>query len=1523
MAAPQLLETDRQKLDGIVERMIANGESDDDIQFVVNDFKQKYAKSQPAYRGMGELRARDQSDRLEPARVAARAAQKAGFRGDALRTAIAVAMAESGGNPRAANRTAPDDSHGLWQVNYFGNLAKERTKKFGNQQAQYDPATNARAAYAISGGGKNWRPWTTFTSGKHKQYLGLADQVARELEVPTFGATVGASTGASTQPPIDAAKLLGGTHVGAQPVKPKPKEKPQTLSDIAAKMPELEQKRREQEAKRATDYYESSPYPGKETGIGNEAQIEAEIRAKGRANLSDPYGKVSEMVGKPLQAAIGKHIRNISLGTSPISRLMDVVMPGASQDQKDEAVGTWVGVPENVDQAAIMAAIPLAGKAAGFGMKWLDDLVKAAETRAQTAIQALGAKDVVEQVTKAEAGPIFIPKEDVNYPQTMQGVDPLGLAKLGENPAPVPEVPQAPKPASTGLVEPKKGKGVSNATKPKTTEVPTKGVLGEKGPEVGLPQAGKGAGKGGAQTQKAQSKIKAKLADASAERQSAWEALQKSRKATKRSSKQSGAVQPITPEEIAYFKSWVKEKGWQAASSAEDFVKHMVELGEEAAHWRRVAKAHAPVERAGQAGQNASTSAIRAKTGLGSFPNVDKQTMASWVADAKAKGFTTRDGSERLVKLHEIGEKPTFNASETVGLASRLDELDKQYNRAQSLLHSAIGTSREEAAYASSQKIADEIDRITNALNKAGTQQGRDFVARRAMVKDRSFVGLYSEYRKAVGRKLTETETKNIQGLANEFSVVEKKAIAAAKKRATEKASELDRIARGEVSAIFQRRKRVPVSDAEFKVRAKAIAGDAARVFQAHSAKFRGSMLGGDIAPEIASLAKELAPHIKAYSQLVFDHGVTKVQDNLAEVARFLKANKIEGIEENEVAAVLTGRLRQQSEKPAQTAWQAFTEEVNTLFKTGKSEIDEQRRFVEQKAKEAKQAARKEMRDTDMAKLREERDAVLAEEKARKDYEKAFWQEVKWWQAGFNEKKMAAARLERQEAKKRWMASAAGRRAQILNRIDTLEKRMEVFKQSGIIQGQKSKLPIVTDPLAREIQIKETALRNRWHKIVNEAKRSAEESKLRNSGRLDDQAKLILGDTYSGVREMIATFDDSFPFNQGGMALFSDPKSWMHGFKRSLQSFSEKGFQAVQDEVAAHPRFQQAEAANLFEGGLEDVFGKSRISDKPWYKPFEQAYEGAGVALRLDLFDRWASIMETTGRPLDVEALTKLADEVKTWTGLGSWGKNAGRLGKLFFALRYRMSQAEILLGAPLVRSMIEWRATGNPALFKVMTRSYAKALGTMAVTTLAINRGLEEVRKLGGDWAKDTYIETDTTSTNYGRLVVNGKATLQIYPPFTRLLMLGSRLGQGAYKTEAGIKRQTSEFTSQDRRSLLFNYISTGLHPLPGFVVRSLDASDRKDLMSFDQSFDFTKPEAYEDMLKSFLPISVQGSLHLWFDDEMTEPEKIIGTLVNFFVPVSPIRKPGPSSKSKPKGSAPAKATKPPAGAKIPSGAR
>lgn len=120
---------------------------------------------------------------LSPEQIAEHA-HAAGFRGRDLSTAVAVALAESGGRTHAHNSTPPDDSYGLWQVNMLGALGPERRRQFGLDADRdlFDPATNAAAAYAISGRGESFRPWTAYTSGRHERYLDRARRAAAAVE---------------------------------------------------------------------------------------------------------------------------------------------------------------------------------------------------------------------------------------------------------------------------------------------------------------------------------------------------------------------------------------------------------------------------------------------------------------------------------------------------------------------------------------------------------------------------------------------------------------------------------------------------------------------------------------------------------------------------------------------------------------------------------------------------------------------------------------------------------------------------------------------------------------------------------------------------------------------------------------------------------------------------------------------------------------------------------------------------------------------------------------------------------------------------------------------------------------------------------------------------------------------------------------------------------------------------------------------------------------------------------------------
>lgn len=102
-------------------------------------------------------------------------AQTAGFDGEDLVTAVAIALAESSGNPNVYNpeTSAPggtpagQGSYGLWQI-----YLKEHPEFAADNL--YDPQTNANDAYEIYSKAGGFSPWASYNSGAYQAFLGAA-----------------------------------------------------------------------------------------------------------------------------------------------------------------------------------------------------------------------------------------------------------------------------------------------------------------------------------------------------------------------------------------------------------------------------------------------------------------------------------------------------------------------------------------------------------------------------------------------------------------------------------------------------------------------------------------------------------------------------------------------------------------------------------------------------------------------------------------------------------------------------------------------------------------------------------------------------------------------------------------------------------------------------------------------------------------------------------------------------------------------------------------------------------------------------------------------------------------------------------------------------------------------------------------------------------------------------------------------------------------------------------------------------
>lgn len=109
--------------------------------------------------------------------------------------AIAIAIAESGGDAGEVGDEGLQDqkwgpSIGLWQIRSL--KAEEGKGGLRDGSKLRDPAFNARAMYSISGGGKNWKPWSVFTP---TDPLGFARYMAALGPAQVAAATIRATGG--------------------------------------------------------------------------------------------------------------------------------------------------------------------------------------------------------------------------------------------------------------------------------------------------------------------------------------------------------------------------------------------------------------------------------------------------------------------------------------------------------------------------------------------------------------------------------------------------------------------------------------------------------------------------------------------------------------------------------------------------------------------------------------------------------------------------------------------------------------------------------------------------------------------------------------------------------------------------------------------------------------------------------------------------------------------------------------------------------------------------------------------------------------------------------------------------------------------------------------------------------------------------------------------------------------------------------------------------------------------------------
>jgi hypothetical protein len=154
---------------------------------------------------------------LTPAQIAGYA-QGAGFSGSNLVMAVAIALAESGGQTWAIdNDSDGSQDQGVWQINTvheseFPGMTRDPGTggvATAGTSIMFDPATNAAAAFTLSSHGSNFTAWSTYNNGDYAQFVGQATTASGNPTSPSTGPPASSQAAAAGAAATGATRPLG------------------------------------------------------------------------------------------------------------------------------------------------------------------------------------------------------------------------------------------------------------------------------------------------------------------------------------------------------------------------------------------------------------------------------------------------------------------------------------------------------------------------------------------------------------------------------------------------------------------------------------------------------------------------------------------------------------------------------------------------------------------------------------------------------------------------------------------------------------------------------------------------------------------------------------------------------------------------------------------------------------------------------------------------------------------------------------------------------------------------------------------------------------------------------------------------------------------------------------------------------------------------------------------------------------------------------------------------------------------
>ncbi|HEX8185164.1 MAG TPA: hypothetical protein VF747_10445, partial [Blastocatellia bacterium] len=354
-------------------------------------------------------------------------------------------------------------------------------------------------------------------------------------------------------------------------------------------------------------------------------------------------------------------------------------------------------------------------------------------------------------------------------------------------------------------------------------------------------------------------------------------------------------------------------------------------------------------------------------------------------------------------------------------------------------------------------------------------------------------------------------------------------------------------------------------------------------------------------------------------------------------------------------------------------------------------------------------------------------------------------------------------------------------------------------------------------------------------------------------------------DVLNAPRTIMASADLSAPLRQGAILTLTEPRSGIAASRDMLRSISDKGFEKVKAELAAHPRAELAEQSGLYQAtkasgspvalaAREEAFMSRLVGKLPVIKQSEHAYVAYLDRLRMDTFSKYADELEKAGKtaaknPKDFEDIAKFVNYA---TGRGDLPQVldslAPVLNGIFFSPRYAMSRVQILNPTTYAKM--------SPVARKIAMRKMFEFAGVTSMTL-----GLA---KLAG-----AEVSLDPTSADFLK-VKAGNTRYDLLAGFQQYMRFAAQMSKGLYNNFAGSKNERGK----EPFDVATKFFRSKLAPVSSYAV---DAATGK-------TFDNQKFNPIKGVGARLIPMFIKDAKEAWSDQESGKASKSAATVAAIF---------------------------------------